>query len=308
MTNIDPKTIKHIVTHADCPDGIASAMLCHDAIPEASITFVQYGTPAREQLEAVEGMLFVDMTPPEARVDEFVAAGAWVLDHHRGARELVARFGERGIFADEAESPGVAGANLAYQYVWKPWNDVFNEPLPTAPDISRFTKLAGIRDTWQKDDPLWDEACAQAAALTFFDDEYLIFGHPPYLLSEERRVGYRLIERREEAVKKAALNAYRCDIGAIFSDPDRLTSDVAEALRDEGVALTAGFFFPEPHVMVVSLRSDGSVDVAALVKPYGGGGHTRAAGFRRQLRGDDEQPFQLVERLLRKGLTPCEDW
>lgn len=292
---IDPKTIHKIVTHKDCPDGMASAMLCHEAVPHAQVVFVQYGEPEREELPAEEGLLFVDMTPPEARVDEFVEAGAWVLDHHRGAKDLVARFGPRGIFADEEEEPGIAGANLAYRHV---------HGAGTVKELD-FALLAGIRDTWQKDDPWWPRACAQAAALTFFSAERWLGVPRCWLTPEEWEIGYRLMEQRAEKVERVVeesachwmrSDGVRC---AVFPDTGRLTSDVAERLREGWrVQLVAGFSFNRPGVMSVSLRSDGTVDVAELAKKYGGGGHTKAAGFGHDLTATCEQPFVLLWKLL----------
>jgi hypothetical protein len=78
------KNVRTIVTHEGCPDGIASAILCHDALPQAEIVWLQYGTAKRRELPATEGMLFVDMTPEPSRNQEFVDAGAIVLDHALG--------------------------------------------------------------------------------------------------------------------------------------------------------------------------------------------------------------------------------
>ncbi|HZL96812.1 MAG TPA: hypothetical protein VFB99_24365 [Vicinamibacterales bacterium] len=66
FTGITPdllRQVTRIVTHADCADGIASAMLLHDALPEATVEFVQYNTPEWRDLAATPGMLFCDMIP-----------------------------------------------------------------------------------------------------------------------------------------------------------------------------------------------------------------------------------------------------
>ena len=53
---------------------------------------------------------------------------------------------------------------------------------------------------------------------------------------------------------------------------------VNQAKAIEGVAVAALFKEVEPHRWRVSLRSDGSVDVAAVAAGFAGGGHPRAAG------------------------------
>jgi nanoRNase/pAp phosphatase (c-di-AMP/oligoRNAs hydrolase) len=72
---------------------------------------------------------------------------------------------------------------------------------------------------------------------------------------------------------------------AAFPDSHHHVSDVAEALRQRGVDVTCGFFqrvIDGRLCTVLSLRSaasgDNPLDVGALCKTFGGGGHTRAAG------------------------------
>ena len=107
------KAVKTIVAHEKCPDGIAAALILKDVLPEARVIFCQYSTPEHETLAAEPGMLFADFSPPKARVQEFVDKGAVVLDHHKTAKDIVAAFGDNGVFGDEIAEPGVSGAVLA---------------------------------------------------------------------------------------------------------------------------------------------------------------------------------------------------
>ena len=49
-----------------------------------------------------------------------------------------------------------------------------------------------------------------------------------------------------------------------------------------------------------SLRGDGSVDVSAIAKSFGGGGHHNAAGFQLSL----EEGRNLVDSILRRKTIP----
>src|SRR5256885_13008647 len=71
--------VRTIVAHDECADGTASAILLHDALPGAEVVFADYGGAAGRPV-AGPGLLFCDFSPPAARADEFVAAGAIVLD------------------------------------------------------------------------------------------------------------------------------------------------------------------------------------------------------------------------------------
>lgn len=133
-------SIKTIVVHDNCPDGLASAILLHDVLYDAEIKFVQYGTDAYKALTPAPGVLYCDFSPPirtkkvvadgaetyvideedRAKLQEFVAAGTLVLDHHKTAKPIVEAFGDNGRFGDEVSEPGVCGALLAYRHVWLP--------------------------------------------------------------------------------------------------------------------------------------------------------------------------------------------
>lgn len=102
------RAVHTIVTHANCPDGIASAILLHDVLPEAKIVFVQHQTLEHKSLPVSEGVLFVDFAPHETQAQQFVEAGAMILDHHKTARAIVEAFGDNGRFGDEVQDPGVA--------------------------------------------------------------------------------------------------------------------------------------------------------------------------------------------------------
>lgn len=296
MLDIDSLlAVRTIVTHEGCADGIASAIILRDALPNARVEFVQYNTPAHRDLRATPGILFCDMTPPASRVQEFVDAGAIVLDHHRGAREIVDAFGDRGVFADEATEPGVSGATLAFREVWKLVSTFENEDnLSTLREIAT---RAGIRDTWQRNDPRWREACAQAAALRFWPPEMLI-GAPIDGLAARLEIGEVLLQRDTERDERSIAEAYRFEVDGlrVVAFEGLHTSDIAERLEGEADLVVGWHYAMEDGRarMVVSCRSRGAVSALALAKANGGGGHQRAAGFRMP-----EEPYMSPYTALR---------
>jgi hypothetical protein len=289
------RRVTRIITHADCPDGVASAMILHDVLPDAEVIAVAYG-PEREALEPGFADLFCDMTPPESKVDAFVEAGAIVLDHHRGARELVERFGELGVYADADDEPGVSGAVLAYREVWQPLGgaELNNDEL-----TSGFARLAGVRDCWLRDERGWVSACEQAEALMCYPLEHWLnykrrglLHHMPYMHASEGGLGRALYAKKlRRACEIAVTGCLRLGPSiAIFNADDRVVSDVAEAMRevDPDVTLVAGFFYSVKAgqmLLVFSLRSSPGAEVTArqLAAANGGGGHDHAASFTRCL-------------------------
>ena len=297
--------VTRIITHDLCADGTASAILLHDALPYAKIEFVQYGTPAYKALAPEPGILFVDFSPPPERAQAFVDAGAMILDHHSGAKDVVALFGENGVFADELTEPGISGASLAYDHVWKPFC-MFEPPTDRinrarAAFALQLSLLAGVRDTWQRNHIWWHDACAQAEALHFFPNSYWM-AKPFNMIMEELdidgamfTIGKMLIQKKDENVQKCIENAYRFTskrgTRVIVFEGVIETSDAAEKLGDsvdlvigfktvcEPEVFVQAFDIPQQPKYIFSTRSHSSFNCSAFAKYFGGGGHTKAAGF-----------------------------
>jgi hypothetical protein len=157
--------VRRIITHDNCHDGIASALILTQALPGAEVLFVQYGTRLHQEMEARAGDLFCDFTPHPSRVEDFLKVRAMVFDHHGGPSKAVTeRFAAEGlgVFADEKVDLGVSGATLAYQ-------EVYTKLHPEGePVLDRLGALIGVRDTWQTKDPRWQAACALSAAIMFW--------------------------------------------------------------------------------------------------------------------------------------------
>ena len=301
--------VTHVVTHASCPDGIASAVLLHDALEDTKVEFVSYGTPDYENLKAEEGMLFCDITPPRERVQEFVDVGAIVLDHHAQQADIVARFGDRGRYADLKEEPGVSGAMLAYRHVWL--HRCVSETSSMAANARRFAELAGIRDTWQTGDPSWKLACEQAEALRFYPWLKLAaikepFGYGAEKLSTMMSIGPILIARTIDAAHKAIDTAcnFRSDKGTHVVVINTLhTSDAAEmvAVVPDLPVLVVGYLYQvhgDKVKLTLSMRSRTGYDVGAFCASLGGGGHRAAAGATLHVNSTDPNPYATIRKLV----------
>jgi len=352
----DLKNVKTIITHDSCPDGRASALILHDALPDAEIVFVQYQTPAHKALEPKSGMLFCDFTPYVERdkdgvftpdgartLKAWVDAGTIVLDHHKGAHDIVAAFGRNGVFADEVKEPGKSGATLAYIEVWSmielrrgatkkdPDKGVGEKLMAISGQggdgiflarhdrVGQFAALAGVRDTWQKNDPRWSEACAQSAALMFWPWEKLLQAGV-HNVKPMMEIGPVLLERDYERDTKTMREAHRFEVKDTKTGDDggRLvvlcfegthTSDIAD--RAEADLVVGWHYLVEggEQKIVFSTRSRGSFSCLDFVKAYGGGGHKNAAGFKLSVKSDaavsaqDYSPYEIVEKLVHSYLS-----
>lgn len=278
------KSVRKVVVHANCPDGRASALILHAALPDAEVCEMAYGTPEHNALRAVPGMLFCDFTPPKGRLGAFVAEGSAVLDHH--SRDLVSPFGDLGIFGENAK--GESGAVLAYQHVLVPLRQPMPRPGATASAFfaaaESLAVLSAVRDTWQRDSALWDRACELAEVLRFVPlDEALKMGIPGVMRMTET-LGPLLMRKKRDAASEAAANAVVLSVSgrnvAVIPSVS-LTSDVADLVASD---IVAGFDYAQEDGgnrirLIVSLRGRNGTDVRAIAQRHGGGGHVPAAGF-----------------------------
>jgi hypothetical protein len=308
MDRSDLEAVRTIVAHDDCADGTASAILLHDALPNARVVFADYGESAK-RLPVEPRMLFCDFSPPPARADEFVQAGAIVLDHHRSARAVVEKFGERGVFADETRERGVSGAVLAYRHVWKPLVANDNPSLSFA---EWFATAAGVRDTWHKQHPAWGDGVVQHALLMAFPQAFWL-SIPLSTLAREWTtryawVGEQLIAQHRDRVEGAFSTLHRfvtADGTRVAVSPFLgLASDLAERVGESADVVVCFGYGKEAdeHKMFFSLRSHAQFDCAAFAERHGGGGHTRASGMAIAVGDNDPQPFRVIEQMFARAI------
>jgi oligoribonuclease NrnB/cAMP/cGMP phosphodiesterase (DHH superfamily) len=252
-----------------------------------------------------------------------VDAGSIVLDHHKGAQGIVAMFGDRGVFADEKADPGVCGAVLAYREVWL-------QLLPPTDSVLDLATLAGIRDTWQNKNPRWVEACEQASWVMFFGEEEclkepIFFGGDESKWEFRKSVGKLLHSEHMRKVSKTVEGSFSTSLEGlriVIHQGTTHTSDAAEMLGEESkVDILAGFsYFAEGSTdryewsdefgdnlkMVVSTRTRTDFDVSKLAKFYGGGGHTKAAGFTVTIGAGNMNPYLHILSLIDNYLESRE--
>lgn len=313
MLNLEElRKVEMIVTHENCPDGMASAMILRDVLPKARIAFLQYGMEGYANLPVVPHMLFCDISPPRGRAHLFVEAEAIVLDHHKTAKDVVELFGDRGVFADEKERPGVSGAVLAYEEVWLPLMPpgVMKGDLSPLNPVGRFARLAGIRDTWQKNDPEWPVACSQANALLFYPVEHWMSNRVSYLTENEMAIGRIVGQKRESTLAKVCERVFAWtyrDVRIAILSIGNLVSDAAEVLRNEfdlilSFSYTIDPIHKQPKLLVSCRSGETDFDVGKLAQHFKGGGHTKAAGFEIDVFETSPNPYTTIQERLRQYL------
>ena len=302
--------IRVIVVHSYCSDGTASAMILQEVFPSARVIDVTYDA-VRSQLACQPGMLFCDMTPPDERVEEFVRAGAVVLDHHRTRQHVVRAFGERGVYACEDSDPGVAGAALAVREVWDPyWSahpDMWTQAH--AKRVSELALLASVRDTWQRSSPWWQRAVELDCLLRFLGlDRALEMGIAAVCASPQWLSSHLEATNR----RKAANAASKCTmietagLRVAVLGGMAAVNDAADLVEADALAGFAYKMVDGQNMLKVSLRSRGKLDVGEIARALGGGGHAHAASFLVKVAPSSLNPFSEISQLIELGVSKAK--
>jgi oligoribonuclease NrnB/cAMP/cGMP phosphodiesterase (DHH superfamily) len=282
------KAIKQVFVHS-CADGLASAMIVREALrQEVDVTFLSYGSDEHKNLQPGPGQLFCDITPVRERAQEFVDAGAIVLDHHGSAWDIFELFGDNGVYANEHKEPGVSAAGLAYRCVWLPMRAT-DQNYQREP-AEHVAYMVGTRDTWRKSHWSWEEASAMVATLMAFPREWWLSGDPTERLCEVRNshwIGERRLAEQRERAKDVAQHLSTFEAGGLrwgsfpMASSKVVIDEVAEAASFHDVIV--GFRFKQAHpkpLVQFSVRAPrGTFDAAGFARYHGGGGHRAAAGF-----------------------------
>ena len=311
------RAVRTVLAHGypdgPCPDGMGSALIIRDAMPDVEVRFLVSESRELQELHVERGMLFVDVSPPSKRLPAFISAGAIVLDHHDTVKEDVALFREFGVFADAKTEPGVSGALLAYRHVWQPLMDAAAigqiDLYDANARVRTFAELVGVRDTWQKDDPRFRAASEQASALFFFPWSTWSELKRPFTDPEQHEVlrrrlalGPDLRARSDELARSLAAGAFRfvTEKGTrVAILPSSIISDAAELVED--VDIVCGFSFRCDHgvpKMKLSLRSRGDFVVRHIAERLGGGGHAHAASAWMELHAAHQHPYAVVRTVM----------
>lgn len=284
MKNESVKPVIGIYHNKDL-DGICSGAIIKKKYPHATMIGWDYGEPIPEELVDCDcEVIMADISFP---MDDMARVARWVgknyftwIDHHKTAIEDYRTSGILGIDAFVKE--GVAACELT-------WIILIDEPIPYV------VRLLGAYDTWRQNDPNmdWDAEilpyqygmrsivglsvdtmvdCLDAASSDM--DILVVIGIGKSLLIYEN-------QQNQMIAEKAAFEKLLWGYVAICLNT-----------QTRGSAAFHGVYTPEDYEIMVTYCYDGkevwkfslrtthdNIDVSAIAKQYGGGGHAKAAGF-----------------------------
>ncbi|MEK7192610.1 MAG: DHHA1 domain-containing protein [Patescibacteria group bacterium] len=255
-----------VLYHADCADGFGAAWSAWKKFGvEATYIAMHHGDPVPN--DAIGSKVYMlDYCFKGAFFDEVVrnSSELFLIDHHQSAEFAKSLPGSFDITH--------SGAVLSWNYF---------HPGEATPQL-----LLHIEDI-----DLWnfklEKTTEITQAVSSYKHEFGKFSEL-VLLCESKEGRQRLIQDGEALMRKMNLviekvvaNAETIKFEGMnvpIVNTTNFGSHIAQALIKKGPPI-AMYWSRIGKKIVVSLRSDGTVDVAKLAEKYGGGGHPRASGF-----------------------------
>lgn len=273
----------YVLYHAHCWDGFCAAWIARSVLEgEVEYVPVQYGQPPPE-VEPGSRLYILDFCYPREQLFRWWQPGPdavehmVVLDHHATSRDAIAGFD------DECMANGFGVPEIVFN-MDKSGGRLAMEHFKPFLDCDAIVDYVEDRDLWRWALPESKEvnACLRSYPLDF--ETWDRFGSMDrYDLRQFFAPGGEAILRRERQLiddhKRHAREVLMAGHHVLVVNATVLFSEIAGELA-EGRPFGACYFDRGDGKRQWSLRSgDGGVDVAAIAKARGGGGHRNAAGF-----------------------------
>lgn len=263
------------IYHAPCIDGFGAAYAMWLAHPDTEFHPAKHGDSPPD----VTGrdVYILDFSYPAAVMQEMAedAASLWVLDHHLTAQADLEPLLEAGILEGEFDLTR-SGAGMAWDHFLPGHGRPALIDLIEDRDLWQFTYGASTREfhalvsSHPYDFDTWDEL---RAALDIRPDDTLAEGRA--ILRKFNKDLDELLQVTTREIMIDGMSVPAANLPYIYA------SEAGHRLC-QGLNTFAAVYYDEPDQRYVSLRSDRDVgmDVSAIAKKFGGGGHKNAAGFR----------------------------
>jgi oligoribonuclease NrnB/cAMP/cGMP phosphodiesterase (DHH superfamily) len=263
-----------VLYHDNCPDGFTAAWAVWRAVGEfAEYRGVNYGQPpVTSEDVAGRNVVLVDFTYPRAVLDEIAkhAATVRILDHHKTAQADLEGWNGGHVTFDMDRS----GAGIAWDY--------YHVDVPGGGPRPRLVDYVEDRDLWRWKLPHSREVSEFMFAMprTFeawdFAARELEDNFDNVVSS-----GRILLQVKQERVKAMCKHVRWMKFGEHAIPVVNASwdfSEIGEYLAEQynGVG---GYYLDRSDRRQWGFRSCNGLDVSAICKQFGGGGHAAAAGF-----------------------------
>lgn len=275
-----------VIYHAGCWDGFCAAWVARRALGDIEAVPAHYGT---EPPDVTGRMVYVlDFCYPRATMRRMASqvSRLVVLDHHKTARGALDGFVDEVIssvdyLAEPKAQPVIvfdmekSGGRITWEY--------FNPPVDGVPVRSPWlVDYTEDRDLWRH---LLPESENINAALRSHPLDFALWDEFNDSVGQRemfKREGAAIRRRERQIVEEHIRHAREIEMAGhrvLAVNATVLFSEIAGELA-KGRPFGACYFDRFDGKRQWSLRSDADgVDVSAIAKAHGGGGHVRASGF-----------------------------
>jgi nanoRNase/pAp phosphatase (c-di-AMP/oligoRNAs hydrolase) len=283
-----------VLFHQNCPDGWAAAYICKMKYPEAELLPLNHGLNDNQlnslfNICAGKDVIMVDYSLRTRELNDqlnLVAKSFRILDHHKTAQ--AALNGAEYATFDMKRS----GAGLAWDYLFG--KDCKDRPAQSLDKPGGVMYMFESRPWWvnyTEDQDLWNWALPDSQLINAWlmvqprTMETWDIIQNKISANDARRSGMGVREYIEyytrSVVAEAQEGVFEGYKTGVLNIPYVGVSEAGAALIDKGYDIGLLWFERGDGITQFSLRSlhSGNVDVSAIAKKYGGGGHGTAAGF-----------------------------
>lgn len=271
-----------VIYHGGCWDGFCAAWLAKKALGDIEAIPAQYGQPAPDVAGRVVYVL--DFSYPRDVMERLmtVARRTVVLDHHKTAEAALDGLHMPECGMDVWFDMSKSGGRMAWE-----WFSLMQPGFFSGPNQSRAPWLVDYtedRDLWRHALPHTHEINAALRSYPLDFDLWDRFGavadvvNGTFLVQEGtaiRRAERQIVDNHLRHAREVEMDGHR----VLSVNATVLFSEIAGELA-KGRPFGACYFDRQDGKRQWSLRSDEhGVDVSAIAKAHGGGGHVHAAGF-----------------------------
>lgn len=259
-----PEQVDVIAFHGSCPDGWCAAYVAQKRYPGAQLIECSYGNKLDYAQFVDKHVLVVDFSWTRTLTDVLnkSAKSLVIYDHHQTAQAELEGL-DYVIFDMNRSGAGITW-DMLFPNQQRPWyvdyvedRDLWNWKLPQSREVSAYMMALPMTiEEWAKLDNMGHAEAAMNGEAILMHIQHYVEG------VAKNRVEARFLNHSIALVNAPYLNI----------------SDVCEKLLDYA-DIGAGWFQRTDGLIQFSLRSRGDLDVSAIAKDFGGGGHKNAAGF-----------------------------
>ena len=258
-----------VLYHGDCSDGFGGAWAAWKKFGDTADYI-----PVFHQHKPPEGLVdkeiyMIDFTYPEPLLREMIEKNKRVtaMDHHESNKQ-VTMMTQGGIYDVNHSGSVLAwkhfhlGTDIPLILKYIEDYDLWRHEMPDTKEIFAYLDLYDFNfETWSK------------LAEEIEDEEKFkeIVEKGKFILQYQNKLINRIVNRNAEVVEFEGIKTYA------INSPD-FRSEVG-AMTVEALPPIAIIWYQRKNEIMISLKSDGTVDVSQLAKKYDGGGHLASAGF-----------------------------